>query len=442
MIGMMKWILIAIFTFTTFGADEKNKSFCCSRGLKKNKVEFLHMIAKWTCWNCISLNKSSLQKCEMCKQPKFIWVKNTNNVMKIYKIWKKGLSNAAAEGDEERVQLLLNAFPKEENEKMIEYVMQENNEKYTALHFASYKGYEKVVTLLLNVFGKDKNTKVIEYVMKEDQNKNTALHFASLNGHQEIVTLLLNAFGKASLNGHWKIGKSQLKPFSEEEKDKLIEYVMKENDQKYTALHFSAAKGYQEIVKLLFKPFISEEENEKLIEYVMKENIEKFTALHLTSLKGHKEIVKLLLTAFSEREKDKLIEYVMKESTKKITALHFSSYSGHEKIVILLLNVFGKDNNKQLIKYLMKEDEDKYTASHLASAQENHKIVKLLFQKQNNAIILRDLQKVIQIFNKQNEDQKENSPLWYLFEDNRCGLGKEIILNFLITDYNRHIHFI
>jgi len=332
----MKWILlIAIFTFTTLGTDEKFRFSCCSR-LKDKKVEDLG-IAKWACWNCISLNQPYLQKCEICKQPKFIQL---NTCMAIYTIWTKKLSDAASNGNEEYVCLLLNAFPKEENKTLIEFLISEN-----------------------------------------DINIGTALHWASYNGSEKIVKLLMKAF-------------------PEEEKDKLIEYVMKENEIKYTALHLSSLNGYEKIVKLLLNVFTT------------------------------------------EREKDKLIEYVMKESTKKITALHFASYSGHEKIVKLLLNVFGKDNNKQLIKYLMKEDEDKYTASHLASAQENHKIVKLLFQKQNNAIILRDLQKVIQIFNKQNEDQKENSPLWYLFEDNRCGLGKEIILKFLITDYNRHIHFI
>ena len=64
---------------------------------------------------------------------------------------------------------------------------------------------------MLNVFSEEKQDKLIEYVMKENYDKNTALHYAARNRHEEIVKLLLNAF-------------------SEEKQDKLIEYVMKENE--------------------------------------------------------------------------------------------------------------------------------------------------------------------------------------------------------------------
>ena len=55
-----------------FFVVEKFGFSCCSR-LKDKKVEDLD-IAKWACWNCISLNQPYLQKCEICKQPKFIQV--------------------------------------------------------------------------------------------------------------------------------------------------------------------------------------------------------------------------------------------------------------------------------------------------------------------------------------------------------------------------------
>ena len=63
-----------------------------------------------------------------------------------------------------------------------------------------------------------------------------------VNGHEGIVKLLLNAFG-------------------EEQKDKLIEYVMKEDDQKYTALHDAAYNGHEGIVKLLLNAFNEEEKD-------------------------------------------------------------------------------------------------------------------------------------------------------------------------------------
>jgi len=66
-------------------------------------------------------------------------------------------------------------------------------------------------------------------------------------------------------------------------------------------------------------------------------------------------------------------------------------------------------------------------------------------QKKTNAIhqiILCDLQNDTQMFNKQNANQKYNSLLWYLSENNCCGLAKETILKFLITNYRRDIHII
>jgi ankyrin repeat protein len=69
--------------------------------------------------------------------------------------------------------------------------------------------------------------------MKENENNDTALHFVAYNGYEDMVNLLLNTFS------------------AEEEKDKLIEYVMKENDDKCTALHYASVNGHEEIVKLL-----------------------------------------------------------------------------------------------------------------------------------------------------------------------------------------------
>jgi ankyrin repeat protein len=75
----------------------------------------------------------------------------------------------------------------------------------------------------------------------------------------------------------------------------------------------------------------------------MKDDYNKFTALHLASFKGHEEIVKLLLNTFYGEERDKLIEYVVKkEAYKNRTALHLASLGGHVRIVELLLNTFMK----------------------------------------------------------------------------------------------------
>merc|ERR1711925_51144 len=93
-------------------------------------------------------------------------------------------------------------------------------------------GHETIVKILLHA--KEVKEKLIEYVMKEDANKATALHFACQNGYEKIVKLLLNSFGGG-----------------EEEEEKLIEYLMQKNDFKYTASDVAAEHGYENIVKLL-----------------------------------------------------------------------------------------------------------------------------------------------------------------------------------------------
>merc|ERR1712034_203629 len=81
-----------------------------------------------------------------------------------------------------------------------------NENQYASLHLALQNGDEKLVNFLLNIGGDDKE-KLIENVMKENEFNETALDHALERGDEEIVKSLLNAF-------------------SEEENEKLIEYVM------------------------------------------------------------------------------------------------------------------------------------------------------------------------------------------------------------------------
>ena len=159
----------------------------------------------------------------------------------------------------------------------------------------------------------------------------------------------------------------------------------------------------------------SEEKQDKLIEYVMKENDYKNTALHIAARNSLEKTVNLLLNVFSEEKQDKLIEYVMKENENKFTSLHYAASNSLEKTVNLLLNVFDKNKNVKLIAYLMKKNEDNNTASCLASKSTpggNDKIVKLLSQKLTNAkneMMIYTLQQVTQKFKKQTADEKHKS---------------------------------
>jgi ankyrin repeat protein len=223
----------------------------------------------------------------------------------------------------------------------------------------------------LNAFSEENQDKLIEYVMKENKIKCTALHHAACYEHEGIVNLLLNKFS--------------------EEKDKLIEYVMKENEKKFTALHYAASVEHEGIVKLLLDAF--SEDKDKLIDYVMKGDEFGRTILHRTAETQsnylsvevrniHKdrsknvEMVQFLFELFDD--KDKLIEYMMQEDESKNTALHLAVGDENKELVKLLLNQFGED--ERLNKYLKKQNEDGWTAFSLASSAINKQKSQEMYQ--------------------------------------------------------------
>jgi len=307
-ITMAKWIMFTILIFSVFASK---------------KVTFLQHRNR----------RESLVNPSDC-----LMVINTNLTDK--------LNDAAKKGDKKGVKLVLDTFHKiEENEIFIQFLLKGNNKNITALILASSYGHETIVKMLLNVFNEEEKENLIEYVMQESYLNFTALHIATQNGHTEVVKLLLNVFTK------------------EEDKDEvyLIEYAKK--------------KDKTELTDCLRKLLNSFKEKDKLIEYVMKEDAQKRTALHYASQNGHEQIVNSLLDVFDKQHKEKLIQFLMQEDMKKDTALHFAFHNGYEKIVNTLCDIFGKNQNRQLIKYLTKKNELKYICSfrwHFNMEQKNN----------------------------------------------------------------------
>ena len=80
------------------------------------------------------------------------------------------------------------------------------------------------------------------------------------------------------------------------------------NEEKYTDLHL-ASQNEEEEVNSLWNHF-DKNEKEKLFEYLMKEDVMKKdnkeknkTILHHASQRGHEEIVKLLLNEYGKEKK-------------------------------------------------------------------------------------------------------------------------------------------
>merc|ERR1712034_143846 len=214
---------------------------------------------------------------------------------------------ASSKGYEKIINSLLNAFGKEENEKLFEFIMQENDRKDTAIHIALMNGHEKIVNLLLlNAFGKEKNEKFLKFMMKKNKYKQTALDlFLVQNGNDLNINSLLNAFDK-------------------KDKTKFIEYLMKEN--KYF-LHLASFYGNERIVNSLLNVF-NKEENEKLIEFLMKENKAKKTALYVAEEQGqsHEKIVKLLTNQTIQSNLQKIIQIYkkpIKKNKSKLSSIIF-----------------------------------------------------------------------------------------------------------------------
>jgi len=243
----------------------------------------------------------------------------------------------------------------------------QDKEKYAAVLLAIQKANKEIVNSLLNDFSEDEKQKLTEYLIKEDKNKkNTVFYFAIRNGY------MLNRFGKEE-NDTLIVG--------EEYKNDLIAYVVQEDEWKSTFLHYASYLGHEQNVKLLLNVFC-EEKKEELIDYLWKGNKYKQTALHLASLNmdANTEIIRILLKAFGTSKEDNKtrIEYLMKENDKMETALHLASEYGHEKNVKLLLGVFDNEPKEQCVKYLWKQNKYKQTALHLASKHGHEEIVKLL----------------------------------------------------------------
>jgi hypothetical protein len=198
--------------------------------------------------------------------------------------------------------------------------------------------------------------------------------------------------------------------------------------------------------------FGDNENEKKLIEYVMKENAQKESALFFATQynkHGRQKIVRLLLNVFGKEEKEKLMKWVTKEDTFEHTALlHLGTFQDdlgghdHQKIVDFLVSVFGTEETKKLMEYFRKKYQDKITPEHVVTSP--RATIKLLSKDLVNAKILCDLQKVTKMFKKHKmiyKDEKKNLLPSVIF-DECCPKGKEKILSFLITDYNREMHTI
>jgi ankyrin repeat protein len=243
---------------------------------------------------------------------------------------------ASQDGHYTVIEELLNGMSEEQRVALINAT---NNYGSTALHIASFKGHTKIVKLLLEN-GAD--------IDKVDNNGWTALHVASQDGHDTVVNILLNGM-------------------SEEQR---VTFIQTQNKKGSTALHIASKDGHHTVVKALLNG-MSEEQRDAFIQI---QNNNGWTALHVASQNGRYEVVKELLSGMSEEQRD---AFIQTKNKKGSTALHVASQDGHDTVVKVLLNGMSEEQRDA---FISTKNNQGWTALHLASKMDNIEIVKTLLE--------------------------------------------------------------
>jgi len=206
-------------------------------------------------------------------------------------------------------------------------------EKIKSLHIALQKGNEKLVKSVLKEFNEEEQEKLIEFVIDifSRIQYSRIYHFFRfleiIKKNQPSIEEKITSLHNAVEQKNEEFVNSVLNEFNEEEKGKLIEFLMQQQDPyayEETDLRVGSINGHK-----------------------------KETALHIASYNGSEQIVNSLLNIFDKEDKTKIIEYLMKKNVHKSTALHLASSKGYEKIINSLLNAFGKEENEKLFEFIM-----------------------------------------------------------------------------------------
>jgi ankyrin repeat protein len=244
---------------------------------------------------------------------------------------------------------------KKMNQGGVDTIYRSGSDSYTALHLAIKKDFIKVAEELIEKMSQD----AIGATWNDYNKGGTALHLAVEKGFMPIAKKLAEKMSYKAINsdGHGSASST---------------YVAD------TALNIADKKGSSEIVKnikywKLVKVIQANQLNQAtaLIGQMSQEelgyvNQEKWTALHWAAYKGYEKIAGRLLGKM--RIKD-----INAKDEDGWTALHWAAYNGDKPMANTLLAIGGL--NTSLV------DKNHSTALHLASAKKHVEIVEILMPK-------------------------------------------------------------
>jgi len=332
----------------------------------------------------------------------------------------KALDSSSKTQDEKIIQWLLNVFGEDKIEQLIEHHKMtglydtEDRKTFNGTTFVLQYSYEEKLLRQFN-----DRVKACEYIPLNEQHELLQI----CKQEQKRIILDVTKGEKLKYTAFKKIINSILKTFlNQETKELLIE----EN------------KNNKKIIKVLLNGFDYEENKEKLMGYVMKETIFHKTAIHYALDNEDGQLLCLLLKAFNADKRGKFIEYAMKQDFNKNTPFHLAIKKGTRKMFELLVNVFSKQNAK-LIECMLKKNDDNCTVLQtLKFEDKNEERTQFTFQIFWNAKLLCDLQRLLKLFKGQTPEQKnDSSSIWQLFDKD---VLERKILEFLIMGFDPNMH--
>eukprot|EP01083_Nonionella_stella_P267937 905433_1 len=200
-------------------------------------------------------------------------------------------------------------------------------EGVTSLMVSSQQGHVDVVRVLLSHPSID--------IDHQDVQGTTALMAACFTNQLEVVEVLLNPRNQLfETDNEKKQTKSR--------KGANPNLTMHAPCEGVSALHFAAAEGNAEIVKMIYEHLLTVKTitSEDIVDFVNAAGTEGYTPLHCGSREGSEDVVKYLVNVVKVD--------IFKKDDDNMNALDIASSLGHNAIVTWLSNLYSDDVDHSL----------------------------------------------------------------------------------------------
>ena len=181
-------------------------------------------------------------------------------------------------------------------------------ENWTVLQLAAKNTNEKIITAILEAFPKEYEDRFIDFYMKGKRHGHDALYEALRMNLTLNVKILVNKF-----------------PHNRPEKflDLLMDYIHSNREIKSIILK-SVQMNNINMMKVIFEAF-GKHDRRKLIELLTGEYGDDNTILHLAAKEGTEETVRTIIEAFPIDDADEFDEFIMKENSHGKSAIILAS---------------------------------------------------------------------------------------------------------------------